>query len=75
MRLHKWINRVLPKPRTIRRQRHVFGDLGMLEDRLVPTTFTWTGNGTDDLWSKQVREALPNSRNSSYILTIIRAVT
>src|SRR5437762_847750 len=55
MRLNKLINRIFPKPRTIRRRREVFGRLEQLECRTLPSV-NWIG-GNDD-WSASVNNWL-----------------
>jgi autotransporter-associated beta strand protein len=50
--LRRWLESIFsqspPRPHRSHRTRQT---VETLEDRLAPATFTWTGAGTDDLWS------------------------
>jgi autotransporter-associated beta strand protein len=49
----RWVRRILSSPRSHRRvrdNRHSF-QLELLEERVTPTTFIWTGAGSNSNWS------------------------
>ena len=49
----RWVTRLFQQRRFARRARSIPGRLWfeMLEDRITPVTFNWTGNGANNLWS------------------------